>query len=54
MQHQQLMEKELRLMDAKLKLQLGGDCERTQSRASRPEPAQVWAPAVSLKVQQLY
>ena len=51
MHRQQLMEKELRLMDAKLKLQLGGDCKHT-----RQEPAdqyQNWAPAVSLKVHQL-
>ena len=32
MHHQQLMEKELRLMDAKLKLQLGGDCKRVLSQ----------------------
>lgn len=51
MHHQQLMEKELRLTDAKLKLQLGGDC-----RGSHPEPAEEyhnWASAASLNMQQL-
>ena len=51
MHHQQLMEKELRLMGAKLKLQLGGDCERTHLEPTHEN--ENWAPAASLKVQQL-